>query len=309
MDPFQNNLDSSFEHFPIADALDHEILMHRDAHFGGLFSTMLEYYANEGKGIQPEFTLDRIERLDVLEKQIKQNLAALFLDASEMQKVADVREAYRQLRSIYEIKNPKSMHPQLIADLILTEDEEAEAEVEAIVKEKGSIVKLLIDLLRNEQFHDPLFPGYGLAPSLVVKCLGQIGDKRAIISLFEAIGEGDFFDDDVILEALCEIGEPAKEFLMKVVEGLPINEDNEKAAIALLAFKDEKVAEKCLELLKQPTFQKDPCLSTYLILACESLQEPARREEFKQLAQATDLSRDQKQDMQVVMNAWASKEG
>jgi len=32
-----DSLDSSFEHFPLVDALDHEILMHRDAHFGGLF--------------------------------------------------------------------------------------------------------------------------------------------------------------------------------------------------------------------------------------------------------------------------------
>ena len=103
-------VDPSFDHFPIADALDHEILMHRDTHFGGLFSVMLDYYAQEGKGIQPQITLDRIEKLDIMEKQVKQNLAAMFLLAEEMQKVADSREAYRQLRSIYEINNPKNPH-------------------------------------------------------------------------------------------------------------------------------------------------------------------------------------------------------
>ncbi len=303
----ENNefIDTDLENFPLVDALDHEILMHRDAHFGGLFSVMLEYYAQEGKGVQPQFTLDRIEKLDLMEKQVKQNLAAVFLLADEMQKVADSREAYRQLRSIYEINNPKNPQPKLIADLILTEDEEAEPEIEAIVQEKGSIVKLLIDLLRNEQFHDALYPGYGLAPSLVVKCLGRIGDKRAIISLFEAIGTGDFFQDDIILEAIKEIGEPAKEFLLRVVASHPINEDNEKAAIALVEFKDEQVAEKCFELFKQPDFQADPCLSTYLILACEYLKSPASRAEFAFLShQANSM---QKMDMQVILKHWESE--
>jgi len=298
-------VDPSFEHFPLADSLDHEILMHRDAHFGGLFSVMLDYYAQEGKGIQPQFPIDRIEKLHIIEKQVKQNLAAVFLLADEMQQVADAREAYRQLRAIYEVKNPKSQHPKLIADLILSEDEEAEPEIQAIVKEKGSIVKLLIDLLRNEQFHQPLFPGYGLAPYLVVKCLGGIGDKRAIISLFEAIGEGDFFEDDIILEALKEIGEPAKEFLLRVVAGRPLNEDNEKAAIALVAFKDQEVAEKAFDLFKQPDFQEDLCLSTYLILACESLKDPVKRAEFKYLRGS--VTKEQNQDMQVILQHWSEE--
>jgi hypothetical protein len=304
MDPIPE-ANESFEHFPLADAIDHEILMHRDAHFGGLFSVMLDYYAQEKKGVQPEFSMERIEKLDALEKQLKQNLAALFLTAPEMQKVADVREAYRVLKSIYELENAKTKHPRLIADLILAEDEEAEEEVKAIVEEKGAIVPALIDLLRNEQFHDSLFPGYGSAPSLAAKCLGLIGDKRAIISLFEAIGEGDFFADDLLLEALREIGRPAKEFLLRVVAGHPLNEDNEKAAIALLAFKeDEEVAETCFELFKQPDFQKDPCLSTYLILACEGLKNPEKQAEFKQMAHSAAISDEQRRDFQAVIHAW-----
>ena len=105
MDP-ETNL--PFEHFPLVDAIDHEILMHRDAHFGGLFSIMLEYYRQEKKGVQPEFDIARIERLAALEEQLKQNLAALFLAAPEMQKVADAREAYQRLRAIYEVKKAQN---------------------------------------------------------------------------------------------------------------------------------------------------------------------------------------------------------
>jgi hypothetical protein len=89
-----------FEHFPMVDAIDHEILMHRDAHFGGQFPLMLDYYQKEGKGIQPEFEISRIERLALLEGQLKQNLAALFLATHEIQKVADSREAYQRLTAL-----------------------------------------------------------------------------------------------------------------------------------------------------------------------------------------------------------------
>ena len=208
---------SSFEQFPLVDAVDHDILMHRDAHFGGLFSIMLDYYKNGGKGVQPEFNLSRIEKLDALEKQLKQNLAALFLSAQEVEKVADSRQLYQRLRAIYDVKNPKNLYPQLIADLILSEEEEPKKEMDAIVSEKDKIVPFLIELLRNEELYNPLFPGYGQAPFLAGQCLGKIGDKRAIISLFEMLGQGDFFADDQIIQALKMIGPPARDFLLQIL--------------------------------------------------------------------------------------------
>lgn len=302
MDPLDHSV---FEQFPLIDAIDHEILMHRDAHFGGQFSIMLDYYRQEGKGAQPEFDSARIEQLMALEEKVKQNLAAVFLGSTEMQRVADARAAYQKLRDIYEIKNPKTIYPQLIADLILAEEEEAEGEIEAIAAQKDKIVPTLIDLLRMEELYDPLFPGYGQAPFLAVKCLGRIGDKRAIISLFEALGQGDFFADDQIINALKVIGDPARQFLLTVMTGRPLNEDNEKAAIALLAFKDEEgVADFCFELLQQPDIQKDPCLSTYLVLVCAGLRDLAKREAFQEMAKQPNLPKLLREDMKAMIHSW-----
>lgn len=291
--------------FPLIDATDHEIIMHRDVHFGGLFTMMLDYYNQGGKGIQPGFSIKRIEQLAELEKELQQNLAALFLGASEIEKIADAKEMYKQLKSIYEVKNPKSPYPRLIADLILSENENAEEEVNAVVAEKGNIVRSLIEMLSKEELYDPLFPGYGLAPDLAIKCLGLIGDKRAIITLFESFGHGDFFTDDQILKALKEIGEPAKEFLLRVVRGRPINEDNERAAIALIQFKDDPtVAEACFNLLKDPEIQRDPCLPTYLSLACVGLKNSPLKAEFIALSKDPNVSKQLKEDMKGVIHSW-----
>jgi hypothetical protein len=301
------NEDFALEQFPILDATDHDILMHRDAHFGGQFSVMLEYYRNESRGVQAEFSLARIESLSKLEQQIKQNLAALFLNGSEAQKVADARQMYQKLREIYEIQKPTSVYPRLIADLILTEDEEAIAEIAAIIGQKEAIVPCLLTLLRDDTLYDPLFPGYGQTPLLVIKCLEKIGDKRALISLFEAFGEGDFFMDEQIVKAFQVIGEPAQNFLLPILSTRPFNEDNEKAAIILIAFKDnERVAEKCFRLLQESDVQKDPCLSTYLVLASEGLVNKEQRSHFKALAIDPRTPPILRADMQEVLNSWNS---
>lgn len=300
--------EEEFESYPLIDALDHEILMHRDAHFGGKFPIMLEYYEQEGKGSQADFNKERILRLAELEQQMNQNIAALFLTANEMQKVADAREAYQKLRSLYEGKTSKNSIPRLIADLILTEDEEAAQEIESIAAEKERIVPALIDLLRDENFYDPLFPGYGQSPALAVKCLERIGDKRAIISLFESIGRSDFFSDDQILKALVAIGDPAKEFLLRVLKARPLNEDNERAAIALIAFRnDPEVASTCLEQLKKSEVQKDLCLSTYLVLACEGLTQQRDRDEFVTMSANEGVPKQLREDMKGIIRGWNQK--
>lgn len=301
----QNAEDEDFENFPIAYSVDNQILMHRDAHFGGSFDLMLDYYKKEGKGINPEFEISRIEELQKTQNQTGRDLATFMLSGAELEKISQSKNAYKTLRDLYTIKNQKNKFPLLIADLILTEDPEASAEIHAIVAEKGAIVPALVDLLRNEDLHDPLFPGYGQAPALAAKCLGLIGDKRSIISLFEAIGDSDFFNDDLILNALHAIGDPAKSFLLKVMHARPINHDNEQAAIALVNFKgDSEVSAACLAMLNEIDLNKYESLAAYLILACENLHSPAQQVQLLQLAKLPTTPKLLRQDIEIIAKNW-----
>ncbi len=82
--------------------------MHRDAHFGGQFSIMLDYYRNHGVGENPHFSIDRIEALAVMEKELGQNLAAVFLTISEMETVAEARQAYKDLGAIMKLPSRRA---------------------------------------------------------------------------------------------------------------------------------------------------------------------------------------------------------
>lgn len=290
---------------PLTNLIDATILMHRDVHFGGIFDFMIDYYQKEGKGTNPEFTLARIRELAEMEKRMGHNLAAMMLGGADAEKIARAKQMYQSLRDLYETSGPLTKYPRLIADLILSEDELAENEIAAIVKEKSAIVPSLIELLRTEDLYDSLFPGYGMAPALAVQCLGKIGDKRAIISLFESIGESDLFNEEIALEALRHIGAPAKEFLLRVLQGRPLNVDNERAAIALVQFKqDSEVSAACFKMLQDPEVRKDLSLSTYLVLACEGLVDPVFQKEFLNLADASSTAPSLRADMKEIAKAW-----
>lgn len=282
----------------VPNAEDLSILMHREAHFGGSFPLMIEYYTNQGKGISQEFEVERIQELADYELRANVNLATLLLSGADAEKIKRILDVYKSLRKLYEEENSAKLGPKLIADLILSEEEIPQEEMDAIVAQKGTIVPLLVDLLRSEDFYDPLFPGYGLTPAFAAQCLGRIGDKRALISLFEEIGEEDFFSEDPLLDALKNIGEPAKVFLLKILRSRPINFDNERAAIALVRFKeDPEVAHQCLEMLLQAEVWQEPALALHLILACEGLKDPKDQAQFVKLIEEPKFPKMLHQDL------------
>ncbi len=293
------------ENIPLTDSIDQAILMHRDAHFSGNFELMLDYYKLPNKGVCLDFDIDKIIALEHMERQIGTNLASLILSGPDAEKVAKAKAAYKKLRALYESPTKEKKYALLIADLILSEEEEPEKEIDAIVKENGAVVRSLLELLKAEDFYDPLMPGYGKAPLLAAKCLGLIGDKRAIISLFETIGEGDFFDENIAIDALKAIGDPAKEFLLNVVKSHPINFDNERAAIGLIPFKDDlKVAETCFKMLQENDVRKNFTLATYLVMACEHVDKTPYKNEFIKMGQDATLDKMLRLDIQNLTKEW-----
>lgn len=300
MDNFSN------EDQPLLDAQDIEILMHREAHFGGKFEFMLDYYAKEGKGVQQDFEIEKIQSLQLLEQQLNQNLVGLLLSGPDAERIAKAKEAYKRLRKLYEGPDKTSnRYAKLLANLIVSEDSEPTKEIQEIVAEKEAIVPSLLNLLKSEEYHDPLSPGYGLAPRLAIKCLGLIGDKRSVIGLFESIGGSDFFDDELSIEALHLIGKPAKDFLLHVVHARPITFDNERAAMALLPFKDDpEVSKAALEQLETLDLNIHALFATYLILLCEGLKETDLRKRFTQLKQKKQIPKNILQDINSIEHSW-----
>lgn len=296
--------DDSFE---LTDEIDHQILMHRDAHFGGDFGVMLDYYnAEESVGVHPDFDSERIAYLAEVEKEIGQDLAPLILTGIEAEAVGRARQAYAQIKEIYEIDEEESRYPRLIADLILSEEEEPLQEIESIVAEGRAILPELLALLRAEDMYNPLFPGYGYAPYLAILCLGKIKDPEAIVPLFETFSKEIIFDEMAIVEGLAEIGTPAKEFLLKLIQSRPLTQDNTNAAFALIAFAhDAQVAMTCFEQLQDPVVRDKPLLRTYLICNCDSLYKTPYREDFIALSQDTNLPSEMRTEMRTLIEDWS----
>lgn len=267
---------------PLHDATVREILLHREIHFGGKFSLMIEYYQMGGRGVSEDFSLQKIQELAQLEEEAGENLAPLVLTGADAELVAKGRKAYQRLKEMYEKAKGKSSPATKIADLILAENECPEEEIEAIAQENREVmIPLLLDLLQDPEWHDPLSPGYGTVPGLVAQCLQKMGDDRSIATLFESIGRGSFYDDEQIFIALRALGEPAKQFVLRLLKSKPLREDNHRAALCLAAFpEDETIGKTCLDLLQDPAFRNDPTLAPYLLYATEGLAHGKHKKEW-----------------------------
>lgn len=281
--------------------------MHREVHFGGSFPSMLGYYEQGNAGICPEFEVSRIRELAQYEEEIGKNLAELFLSEEEHDEVEEALLCYHALNALVHANKPGNPIPKLSAALVLAEnDEQVAAAIAALAAHKDSAVQAMIELLGSEQMHNPLFPGFGLAPARASQALCQLGDKRAIIALFEALGrEDDFFDEEVILSAFRSIGAPAKEFLLRLAKRCPIDNDSELAIIALVAFKDdEEAALACWQLLQRADILAHPILANYLALVCEGLKDPETRAAFHKMSLDSKLPGSLRRDIATVAKSW-----
>ncbi len=288
--------------FSLTDQLDHNILMHKDVHFGGNFSLMIEYYGKEGKGIIEEFEFERICELAEAEDKNSISLSLELLTEEEQEEILRAKEKYDTLKKVYDLP-PGLAHK--IADLIFSEDLEAEKEVEALA-ETPEAIPHLIKIVKEDDFYNPLFPGYGFAPLHAMEALGRLKAKEAIIPLFESLSKIEFFGEEAVIHALFEIGAPAKEFLLSVLKKTPLTKENENAAIALLLFKDDPaIPSTCLQLLALPEVQAKPVLFTYLLLFCDEIKDLQEQKALRELASLPNLTKESKEELDWILKAYS----
>lgn len=288
---------SDFPSFPLIDATDHEILMHKEVHFGGSFSIMIDYYAEDNKGCLEEFSQERIEILAEIEQKEGINLAQEMLTEEEKALVARAQEKYMSLKKIYELPFSPA---HLLADLILSEDIDAQEEIKELCNHP-KIIPLLVHVIQEEDLYHSLFPGYGFAPFHAIECLGKLQAKEAIIPIFEALSKTDFFGEETIFSALFQIGNAAKEFLLQKLQKTPITKDNENAALALSWFQEDKeVSSTCFQLLLEPSTQEKPRFFSYLLLSCTDLDEK-KQKTATELSELPSLSLECKEELQWIL--------
>lgn len=287
---------------------DIDIIRHREAHFSGSFSLMIEYYGTEGRGRDPDFTISRLHELKAMEEKSGQNLAPLVLADEQQQEIAGSRALYQKFKEIYSKGTKSRPEEMLIADLILSDEEYPRKEIEKICLLGKKAVPFLIALMKNEELRNPLFPGFGKAPLLAVDCLREIKDESTIIALFEEIGHEEVVDEEGALLALKEIGRPAEQFLLKVLLSKPITTDNERAAVALIHFKDNReVSKAAIELLEIQDFRNTIPLSCYLALIAEGTHDESLRERFRKAAKEKGSPKILQEDMLMVIKSWDKK--
>lgn len=284
---------------PLLNEIDLEILMHKDAHFGGSFPVMIDYYKENGVGAQEDFDLQRIQDLATFDKD--GHLSAETLPELAKNDVLFAKELYKKFKDCYEENDEL---PKKLADLILSESFDPTKEIEALSSFQKRAIKPLVEILLQDYFYNPLNPGYGRAPINAALTLKKIGNSEAIPHLFNALGKS-FTIDEILINTLMSFKEEGEDFLRNRLKADMYTKDNYLAALALSSFPtSDETAKIALHLLtKKETFTHG-CYSSYLICICEGLENENDREQFLEIAKSKHLSKNLTEEMKIIISFW-----
>lgn len=284
---------------PLLNTIDLEILMHKDAHFGGSFPVMLEYYENDGVGVQEDFEIERIRELSFADTE--GHLSSEVLPELAKSDVLFSKELYKKFRDCYEDEDEL---PKKLADLILSESLDPAKEIQALTRYQKRAIKPLVEILLQDYFYNPLNPGYGRGPINAAIALKTLGNKDAIPYLFNALGKS-FTVDEVVMNALMSFEGAGLNFLQDRLKGSPYTKDNYLAAMALASFatNDETACLALNQLQRKDTFSH-PSYVSYLICICEGLENNQEREIFAKIAKGSDLKPSIAAEMALILKFW-----
>jgi hypothetical protein len=272
---------------PVNDYEDMHVLMHKDAHFGGSFSVMLEYYQDEeAMGVQEELSIRRIQELQEVEETQGNNLSDKLLSPQDKAIVLRSFQAYNKLRTIAEKVSIDPSSAQLISHLILAEKENPIREIQNLIDKGDEAVDDLISLIQNPDFWNPLFPSYGHAPLFAIEALASIKNPKSLESIFYCLKHADFFTEGLVIKAIRSFGDVAKNFLKEVLQSEPHSKDNLYAALCLQAFNDPEISELCFKMLQEKNINHDTPLAQHLVLNLENLK---NKEALKEWHKSTPI--------------------
>jgi len=261
---------------PVFDEIDRQILKHKQVHFSSSFPAMIEYYKEEKKGAILPTTVERLYQLHQIEETTGHDLATLVLSDQDIAEIKEAMKAYHRLESL--AKQEKNL-----GDLIFTEEENPKKLIKNLSLEKKAF-PLLLEMIQSDDFFNPLFPGYGLAPVLAAKTLSLAKEKKAIPFLFERIGHLDFEVESHFLSALSEFGEDALQFLFQILKHKGSDVQVKHAILALSHFEPSPlIAKRALEKLQQLELDHPDLSFILLIEFCRELKTKQERTQFSKL--------------------------
>lgn len=275
--------DPNFPGIPLLNEIDKEIIMHNEVHFEGKFPLMLTYYRKNGKGMQPDFTVKRIEFLEGLEKSMEVNLVKSVLPVPAQEKIKHAQSVYKNLKELYDEPKPRKI-PILLADLILTEEDPPQKEIEALYQMGSEAVSYICEILKEPYFYDPLYPGYGKAPSLAAMTLKKTQDPSCVPTLFQALCLFPSQEtEDTILNALVSFKAECESFMTRKIESLPFSKDNENAAIVLNQFEPTpELAHFCIDVLLKTDPNKHETFCMYLLFTASAATDTKKIKALKE---------------------------
>ncbi|MBU6148895.1 MAG: hypothetical protein KGQ54_01725 [Verrucomicrobia bacterium] len=281
---------------PFTEAMDLEIIMLALAHFGGDLNMMVEALEKNPHHPLGSIPLDRIKTVAQWQNQHQQDLISL-LPQRACEAVEDSLSMKKQMEESI-MKDPDSIHSK-VNKLLLYLHDDPFLLIDQLVMEQKQALPPLLKALKNKKFFDPLYPGFGHGLLYIIDAIKGIETAEVIEPLFEALLEQNNFLEDRLLEALASYEHATTERMLQILEKRPFSIQSSYAAKALSFLKTHEVALAAVDALCDPSIQKHPALTSYLIALLDAIEPEDRSSVLRQLLEETHLSDEHQKEIEI----------
>jgi hypothetical protein len=271
------------EAFQIVDEEDREILLQRDAHFGGSFIAMQEHYEKfSGQdmpgyyGVLETISLSRILFLADVERRLGKNLAPKILSGSDAEHVALARTAYERIAQLS--NEPFSIPLQLFLDCTNSFGERSLTQEEKDTLRRNP--KLLLELAAADQFRDSLFPGFGYAPLRALKWLVEAHVEEALPLCFNLLAVAQEEEEEELFSLIPKFGGEAFEYARRTFLSRPVTPFHEKLMLVLLHFSaiyEKEVKALLIQQVATSDIYHYPTILRWIVVGIGDLDQETRK--------------------------------
>lgn len=271
--------------FQVIDEEDRDILLQREAHFGGSFVAMEEYYQNpERIGVVEALSPNRIAFLADVERRLGQNIAPKILSGRDAEHIARAKKTYDMIAELShnDVQNEMPSSLKLFLRLINDEGELNSDEFALSDMEKNALLrdpKPLLQLASSDEFRDPLFPGFGKAPLRALQALAKSCVQEALPLFFRLLATAQEEEEEELLGLIPQFGEAGFEYARRTFLQRPVTPFHEKLILLLVKFMPTHENEMKMLLLQELESQElysFPSVLQWVIVGLSDLDEGSK---------------------------------
>lgn len=281
-------------------------VIYRDLHCDGKWNMFLDTLRRDGSEAG-EDVLKQVLTLQRYEEKNKTNVRDFLTKENSilmeglLKKVQDWRNRVAKYEKTPP-SNPAQEAEYYCAKIVAEPQKAREKMAKHIERAGAAAVPILMEIAADELMYEPFGPGMGVAPVMAISLLGRLKAEPAVNLLAGLLSHEMLIVREEAFSAMVEIGAPAIDGLIAILDKRPVGDAQLDAAAVLAEIGcDQRIYDAAFKLIGEGSFGESPEMLSFAADMLSACEDPKAVEVLTKLLDDPDLPPDVKDDIGLAL--------